>query len=140
MIEIVLLGKPVAKGRPRFNTETGIAYTPEKTRSYEQLLRLAAVDVMAGRAPLEGPLSVDMEIIVPIPASWPKKRQEAARAGSLRPTSKPDIDNFYKVIDSGNMVVWIDDGQIVDARMTKSYGDKPHMRIVVRPIEQGVFG
>jgi Holliday junction resolvase RusA-like endonuclease len=138
MIEIVLLGEPVAKGRPRFNTETGVAYTPEKTRSYEQMLRLAATDVMGDRPPLEGPLKVDMRVVKAIPRSWPKKKQDAARTGALLPTGKPDWDNFGKVVDAANMVVWVDDGQIIDGRVRKSYGDKPGMWITVTPLE-GVF-
>lgn len=134
MIEIVLLGKPVAKGRPRFNRETGVAYTPEKTRTYEQMLRLAAVDAMAGRPPLEGPLELDMLVVVPIPASWPKKKQAAALAGEIRPIGKPDWDNFGKTVDAGNLVLWIDDGQVVDGRVRKVYGDRPRMEIRVSPV------
>lgn len=143
MIEIVLLGKPVAKGRPRFNKETGRAYTPEKTRTYEQMLRLAAEDVMGGRPPLEGPLRLEMDVIVPIPRSWPLKKQAAARSGGLLPIGKPDNDNFHKCVDAGNLVVWVDDGQIVDSRVRKTYGDKPQMRIRIwplNPVEPGVFG
>lgn len=140
MIEIVLLGKPVAKGRPRFAKETGRTYTPEKTRSYEQMLRLAAADVMGARPPLEGPLQVDMSVVVPIPKSWPLKKQAAARSGALLPIGKPDWDNFGKVVDAGNLVVWVDDSQIVDGRVRKTYGDKPGMWIRVSPVDTGVFG
>jgi Holliday junction resolvase RusA-like endonuclease len=140
LIEIVLLGKPVAKGRPRFNKETGAAYTPEKTRTYEQMLRLAAEDAMAGRPPLEGPLRLEMRVVAPIPPSWSKRKQDAARAGDLLPTGKPDWDNFGKVVDAGNLVLWVDDGQIVDGRVRKSYGDKPGMFITVEPVPTGVFG
>ena len=138
MIEIVLLGEPVAKGRPRFSQATGHAYTPEKTRTYEQMLRLAATDVMGDRPPLEGPLTLDMRVVKSIPRSWPKKKQEAARSGALLPTGKPDWDNFGKVVDAGNMVIWVDDGQIVDGRVRKSYGEKPGMWITITPME-GVF-
>ena len=138
MIEIVLLGEPVAKGRPRFSQATGHAYTPEKTRTYEQMLRLAATDVMGDRPPLEGPLVLDMRVVKSIPRSWPKKKQEAARSGALLPTGKPDWDNFGKVVDAGNMVIWVDDGQIVDGRVRKSYGEKPGMWITIAPME-GVF-
>lgn len=138
MIEIALLGRPVAKGRPRFNMETGRAYTPAKTLKYEQELKLTALGVMGDRPPLEGPLAVDMRVVVPIPVSWPKKKQEAARAGQLRPTGKPDLDNFMKVIDSANLVVWVDDSQIVRATLQKDYGEKPGMWITVTPLE-GVF-
>ena len=143
MIEIVLLGKPVAKGRPRFNTATGRAYTPEKTAKYETMLRYAAAEVMGDRPPLEGPLRLEMSIVAPIPVSWPKKKQSAARAGQIRPTGKPDLDNFMKVIDAANLVVWIDDGQITDATLRKTYGDKPGITIRVWPSDPtpttGVF-
>lgn len=142
MIEIVLLGKPVAKGRPRFNRETGRAYTPAKTVSYEAMLRYAALEAMGGSPPLEGPLALSMQVVVPIPASWPKKKQADARSGALRPLGKPDVDNFHKVIDAANMVVWIDDAQIVDSHITKEYGDRPGMWIRVSPLQPatGVFG
>ena len=141
MIEIVLLGKPVAKGRPRFNRESSRPYVPEKTAKYETMLRYAATETMAGRPPLEGPLRLEMSIVAPIPASWAKKKQAAARDGTLRPTGKPDLDNFMKVIDAANLVVWIDDSQIVDARLTKTYGDKPGVWIRVQPLTtEGVFG
>lgn len=143
MIEIVLLGKPVAKGRPRFNTATGRAYTPEKTAKYETMLRYAAAEVMGDRPPLEGPLNMEMLIVAPVPASWPKKKQAAALSGALRPTGKPDVDNFMKVIDSCNLVVWIDDSQITDATLRKRYGDRPRMEIRVWPSDStpttGVF-
>jgi len=145
VIEIVLLGKPVAKGRPRFNTETGVAYTPEKTAKYETQVKYVAAQVMGGRPPMEGPLTVEIDIVVPIPVSWPKKKQADARSGVLRPTGKPDLDNLQKgLFDAANMVVWVDDSQIVDVRATKFYGDKP--RAVMRvsscepqPVHNGVF-
>lgn len=141
MIEIVILGKPVAKGRPRFNRESGRAYTPAATVKYETQLKYAAAQVMGDRPPLEGPLRLEMSVVAPIPVSWPKKKQEAARAGEIKPTGKPDLDNFMKVIDAANLVVWIDDSQITDARLTKRYGDKPGMWLRISPIEpnQGVF-
>lgn len=139
MIEIVVLGKPVAKGRPRFARATGHTYTPEKTRNFEAALKYAAEQVMGDRPPLDGALALDIAVKIPIPASWPRKRQAAARDGSLRPTKKPDFDNYAKTVDALNLVVWVDDGQVVKATVTKTYSDKPGMWIRVQPIE-GVFG
>lgn len=140
MIEIILLGKPVAKGRPRFAKETGHTYTPEKTRNYEAALKYAAIEVMGDRAPMDGPLTLDIVVKLPIPQSWPKKKQAAARDGSLRPTSKPDFDNYAKTVDALNLVVWVDDGQVVDARVRKLYSDKPGLWLKVVPlITEGVF-
>lgn len=140
MIEIVLLGAPRGKERPRL-TKAGHVYTPEKTRDYEAALRYAAKEAMGDRPPLDGPITVDIEVKVPIAQSWPKKRQEAARAGKERPTKKPDWDNFGKMLDALNLVVWIDDSQIVEGRVRKFYSDKPGMWITVHAAgeQEGIF-
>jgi Holliday junction resolvase RusA-like endonuclease len=134
VIEIVLLGAPRGKERPRL-TKAGQVYTPEKTRNYEGALKYAAQQVMGDRPPVAGPLTLDMRVVMPISPSWSKKRQEAARAGLERPTKKPDWDNFGKVIDALNLVVWIDDGQIVQGSVSKFYGDKPGMWIKVEEVQ-----
>lgn len=139
MIEIVVLGVPVAKGRPRFAKATGHTYTPEKTRNFEAALKYAAEQVMGGKPPLEGPISLEIDVKLPISASWTKKQQAAARSGALRPTKKPDFDNYAKTVDALNMVVWQDDGQVVEATVRKTYSDKPGMWIRVNEIGEGVF-
>jgi Holliday junction resolvase RusA-like endonuclease len=139
MIEVVVPGEPVAKGRPRFDRATGRAYTPAKTRSFEGALKYAAQQVMGERPPLEGPLHLDMLVVLPIPQSWSKKRQAEARGALLWPTKKPDFDNFQKGVDALNLVVWVDDGQIVKSTFEKRYGDKPGMWVRVWPINLGVL-
>lgn len=134
MIVIELVGVPCGKGRPRFMRSTGHAYTPAKTRNYETNLRLAAQDVMAGAPPLDGPLSVTVNALFPVPQSWPKKKQAQALAGEVRPTTKPDADNLLKVLDALNEVVFRDDKQVVDARVVKSYSARPCMRVEIMPV------
>lgn len=138
MIEIVLLGAPRGKERPRA-TKLGHVYTPEKTVSYEGALKYAALQVMGERAPLAGPLHVELDIVVPIAVSWPKKRQAAARAGAEWPTKKPDLDNIMKMLDAFNLVVWVDDSQIVTTNIRKRYGDKPGLWVKVHSIEEELF-
>lgn len=139
MIEIVVLGRPVAKGRPRFSKD-GHTYTPEKTRNFEAVLKYAAEQVMGDRPPLEGPLALDMQVVVPISASWTKKRQDAARGLREWPTRKPDFDNYQKIVDALNLVVWIDDGQIVRSTFEKRYGDKPGTWIKVSQLNEPTGG
>ena len=141
-IEIVLLGAPRGKERPRM-TKTGHVYTPEKTRDYEAALKYAAKEAMGERPPLEGPLELRMTVVVPIAQSWPKKRQAAARAGTEWPTKKPDGDNFLKMKDALNLIVWVDDSQVCREFVEKRYGDKPGMTIQVWPIApatEDIFG
>lgn len=129
-IALTIPGPPVAKGRPRM-TRTGRAYTPAKTRTAEGYLR-HAISAQAGQPMLEGPLSVTVLAMLPIPASWPQRKRAAAAAGVVRPTGKPDCDNLAKSIcDAANGLLWRDDGQIVSLTASKTYSDKPGWLLVV---------
>lgn len=134
-IVIELVGLPQGKGRPRFVRRTGIAFTPEKTRGYEAALRLSAQEAMAGRPPVDGPVMVSIEASFPVPASWSRKKRDAALAGRVAHQTKPDVDNIIKNVDSLNEVVWKDDKQIVSATVHKNYSAKPRLKIAILPIE-----
>ncbi len=136
MIEIRLDGDPVAKGRHRhrLNAKTGRIFThPDpKTARFEDRLAWAAQVTMAGRPLLTGPLVVIVDAYRAVPASWSRKRQAEAEEGQMRPVTKPDADNFLKICcDALNRVVWIDDSQIVDARVRKFYDSRPRFEIRV---------
>lgn len=134
MIEITLAGVPVGKGRPRFVKSTGRAFTPERTVRFEDRLSIVAQEAMAGRAPLDGPLAVEVEIRMPVPLSKPKRWRDQALAGVIRPTKKPDADNFAKMLDACNMIVWVDDSQVVDLHVVKIYHEAPAFVARVREI------
>jgi len=134
MIIVELAGTPVGKGRPRFARVSGRAYTPEKTRNFETNLLLAAQDVMAGRAPIEGAVSVRVEAFFAVPASWSAKKRAAAMLNVVRPTGRPDIDNLIKVLDAFNGIIWRDDAQVVEGAISKHYSDRPRLRIEVNAI------
>ena len=135
MIEIRLDGDPVAKGRHRhrLNAKTGKVFTHSdpKTARFEDRLAWAAQVIMAGRPLLTGPLVVIVDAYRAVPASWSKKRQTAALSGELRPITTPDWDNYGKIVDALNRVVWVDDSQIVDGRARKFYSDRPRIEIRV---------
>lgn len=138
MLEIYLAGEPVGKGRPRFVKATGRAFTPEKTVRFEDRLSMAAQIAMDGRPLLEGPLEIHMIVRMTIPTSRPKQWQIAAANGLIRPVKKPDWDNFGKALDALNLVVWADDAQIVEGRVSKFYHAIPSCTIRVWPL-QGAF-
>lgn len=123
-------------------TRSGHAYTPERTVNYESRLAFAAQEVMGERPPLVGELVVEIDAYMAIPESKPKKWKAAALSGELRPTKKPDYDNFAKICDALNLIVWVDDAQIVDGRIRKFYSDRPRMEIKVSVLtsDEGVFG
>lgn len=137
MLDIFLAGPPMGKQRVRV-TKTGHAFTPEKTVSYEGRLALAAQEAMRGRPLLEGPLSVSIVALMPIAKSKPKKWREAALAGEIKHTKKPDWDNIGKMIDALNMIVWVDDAQIFIGSVSKYYSTKPMLAIRVEKVEDAV--
>lgn len=132
-ITLTIPGVPVAKGRPRFRnrrTKAGAefvqTYSPEKTRSYDAVVRTLAELAMAGRPPLTGPLQVNFVAFLPIPRSWSKKRATSALEGRVLPTYRPDLDNMIKnVFDGSNGILFADDAQITDVVMSKRYSDRP---------------
>lgn len=139
LVEIRLDGSPIAKGRHRhrLNTKTGAIYThPDaKTRRYEDRLAWAGQIAMAGRPLLEGPLCILFLSFVAIPVSKSQKWKAAALRGEIFPTGRPDFDNYAKVLDSLNKIVWIDDSQIVDATVRKRYSDRPRTEISVSTLD-----
>lgn len=132
-------GKPVAKQRARMNMKTGNVFTPVKTINYEGLVALAAQDALLGAPPALGALEVHIDVRMPIPDSWPKRRRQQALQGIVRPTSKPDLDNIAKILDGLNNVVWIDDSRIVDLSLSKHYSDRPGLTIYVYQLPENPY-
>lgn len=138
VISFEIPGQPVGKGRPRAARmgRNIRLYTPEKTASYESLVRMAGYQAMAGRQPLEGPVNVTMVLECQIPKSWSRKRQEAAIALRELPTTKPDVDNCVKAIfDAINGVVWVDDCQVTGLSLRKIYSTTPRAVVLVQRCE-----
>lgn len=103
-------------------------FTPAKTVAYEGLIAFAAQEAMDGGPLMEGPLSVDVTAVFPIPASWSKKRV----AGAAWHTGRPDGDNLLKAVGDGlNGIVWKDDSQVSSARIVKRYGATPGLTVEV---------
>ena len=124
---------PVAKGRPRV-LRTGITYTPAKTRRAEDEIKAIAMQQYAG-PPLTGALFVIMQFSLPIPASWTKKKKAAAVSGELLPTSRPDIDNYAKLVcDALNGIIWHDDSQITTLTLSKEYSGDPAITLYVKEV------
>jgi Holliday junction resolvase RusA-like endonuclease len=133
-VTIIIGGTPTAKGRPRM-TRRGITYTPAQTRKYEAHGRLAAQNAMNGRPPIAVPVRAEITIDLPVPASWSRKRQDAALRGEIVPTTKPDVDNYVKAaMDAVNAIVITDDSLVVELAAAKQYALVPQLTIVIVPL------
>lgn len=136
-IAFVIPGAPVAKGRPRLSTRGGFAraYTPAKTQRYEDLIKSRAYDAMAGRAPIDAAVMVTVTAYVAPPKSLSKAKTAAALAGTLRPVTRPDVDNYCKAaLDGMNGIVFRDDSLVTDMLVRKFYSDRPRLEVRVEAI------
>ena len=138
-VAFTIPGPAVGKGRPRVGKVGTHArlFTPQKTVSYEGLVAHSAMTAMAGRPIFDEAVTCRLGITCAVPASWSQKKQRAALAGDLHPTSKPDIDNVVKAVFDGlNGVLWRDDVLVVECCVQKLYGPTPGVLVIVWPMKE----
>jgi Holliday junction resolvase RusA-like endonuclease len=130
-------GRVVGKARARVIRQHGhiYAFTPDKTRNSEAVVRHFANMAMRGLPMFDGPVEVFISMWMNPPPSWSKKRLENTRWV----TGKPDLDNCLKLIsDALNGIVWRDDAQIARVSFVRRYTLQPeHVYIVIQGLEQG---
>jgi Holliday junction resolvase RusA-like endonuclease len=132
-IEFSVPGIPQGKGRARSGMRDGrmIHYTPEKTAKYQRLVSAQAQRAQTS-IPANDPCSVMLDVVIPVPASWPKYKRAEALLGHVRPTGKPDLDNIAKaILDGCNGYLWKDDAQVVELSAAKRYGEEPMVNVTV---------
>jgi Holliday junction resolvase RusA-like endonuclease len=136
-IMFTVYGTPTPKGRPRFSTrgKFPVAYTPEKTKTYEAEVGMMAKAAMGASKALEGALEAFIYVTFPVPASYSKKRTEACLNETEKHTKKPDLDNVVKsVIDGMDKIVFDNDSQIMSIHATKVYGEIAKVEVLVRQV------
>ncbi|HBH0545707.1 TPA: RusA family crossover junction endodeoxyribonuclease, partial [Clostridioides difficile] len=106
-VNFTIDGEPVGKERPRFNLATKRTYTPNKTKSYEELIKWLYQSKVKYR--FTGYIKMTIRCYYSIAKSNSKKVKEQKRNNVLRPSKKPDIDNVIKVVaDSLNGIAYKD--------------------------------
>ena len=143
---LIILGEPMGKQRPKFSTANGFVktYTPEKTQSYENLVKYAYQEKY-GEMVFRPHSQIKAHIIAyyGIPKGHYKfhKRTNTIEldrigrdmlGGYIRPTKKPDTDNIAKIcLDSLNGIAYPDDSQIVELTVEKWYAKEPKVEIIL---------
>lgn len=139
LVVVTVEGVPVAKGRPRMTARGKFprAYTPEKTRSYEDLIRVEAVKVMQDSPPVEGAVLLSVTAYVPMPKGFSKAKRADAIDGILKPVMRPDADNYAKAaLDACNGILFRDDSQVTDLIVRKRYSALPRL-VITMEIDDG---
>lgn len=139
---LVIEGKPVPQGRPRFASVNGRfihAYDPRKSVAYKNLIQWH-VRAFMGRnptfMPLEENVFMDLKVFRPIPGSFSKKKEAAIGEGKLYPNTKPDTDNYVKaVLDACNGLVFHDDSSVIGILARKYYSALPRIELSLYEVD-----
>jgi len=135
-IELIVYGNPVAQGRPRFSQQGGFvkAYDPIQSKSYKQLIRLELQPLLSDPdfKPIDKACCLNLKVFRAMPKSFSKKKREEASLGYVRPTTKPDTDNYVKgVLDALNGTVLKDDSVVCEIFARKFYSERPRIEVVL---------
>ena len=135
LIKFEILGKPVAKGRPRLG-QFGHTYTPKKTVEYENLVKLSFVNNYPNFKPLEGYIEASITAIFEVPKSYSKKKTKELLEGHNNYEHKPDLDNLAKsILDSLNGLAFKDDSQVTILHANKEYGEQAKVIVEIKEIK-----
>ncbi|MBC8522204.1 MAG: RusA family crossover junction endodeoxyribonuclease [Methanomicrobia archaeon] len=127
VIEFVIEGNPVPKGRPKAARvgKRAILYTPKKTREYEAHVASVAKDYAPDGGLLTGPLRVFLSFYL--------KKSKGLSKRIVHHVKRGDIDNYVKsILDALEGVIYKNDSQVVELHATKSYGEP---RVEVKVVE-----
>lgn len=146
-LEVTIPGPPVAQGRGkvgRWKAKDGregvTVRDPAKSRNWKATAQehMFSAALAFDWADYSGfvatvPLRLDVTAVFACPTGQYRKTTPVARRRATG--SRNDCDNLAKVVmDAGNGVLWLDDGQIAELHVEKwigAQGEAPYVRLVV---------
>lgn len=128
-------GPAVPKQRPRMAGSH--AYTPKKTKLYEEKVRQAFFSSYEGQPyptfAKDTPVYAYIEVVQEIPKSWSNSKHLKAVKGEIAPvTRNGDLDNIAKsILDALNGYAYEDDSQVTRLYIGKRYGNDPYALVIL---------
>jgi len=150
ILKTTIKGQPVQWARARVGgggeggraRQVSFHTAPEQSR-FKRLVqdegRLAMLTAKARRVHDGKPVGLGTPVIfealvyLPIPSSFTRAEELAAREGKLRPTGKPDLDNWIKLpMDALEGIAYANDSQVVGFGQSGVwYAERPRLELHV---------
>ncbi|MHC9533164.1 RusA family crossover junction endodeoxyribonuclease [Dellaglioa sp. L3N] len=134
MIELIILGNPVAQGRPIFNSYTKRAHDPIKSKNYKLFVGHEVRKQYHGPL-VDCPIRVEIDVYRPNNKGTSKKQIDLRERKLVLPIVKPDATNYAKGIeDALTGIVWKDDNLIVESETKKYYSVTPRIEVRIKEL------
>lgn len=122
-------GRPAPQGSKRHVGHGIMVESSKALPAWREAVRWTAAAKWARRPVIDGPVGLQLEFVMPRPASTPKRSTPAA-------TKKPDASKLLRAVEDAitDAGVWRDDSLVVDLHVSKrlaEIGETPgcHIRI-----------
>ena len=124
---------PSGMARPRFSRITGGTFKDKTQRDRERELD-AHLRLHTPKSQINGPVSVEMDCLMPIPVSTTKRRRIEMESLFELPTKRPDLDNMAKQLLDGltRCEFWGDDAQVCGLIALKYFARRPGWKVIIR--------
>lgn len=134
-MHFVVYGIPAPKGSmkafvPKGWTRPVLTHDSRRTKPWQEAVVSAAHEAMTG-PPMQGPVSVRIEFLLPRPKSTPKR--------VLHHIKKPDLDKLVRCIFDAltRAGIFRDDAQVMALHASKAFGAVPGAEIDVQEWRNG---
>lgn len=136
-------GRPAAQGSKRHVGGGRLIESSRQVGPWREIVRQAAIEVMAGRPPIEGPVYLVQVFALPRPKSHygtGRNSGQVKRGAPHRPPVRPDLDKLARAVgDALTGICYHDDAQVVNLCAAKYYV-MPSGRLSVPGVEIRVHG
>lgn len=134
-IRATIYVEPIGKARPR-HRKLGdgriIDYLPEPTLTAQGLIQNHIRQIVMQKGKFEDGTPIRLAAV------FYRRRPKSTPKRKIYPTTKPDIDNMYKLLsDALNKFVYRDDSQVTTLMLKKRFGDPPRIEILLTEDKDG---
>lgn len=136
-LDIFVPGRPAPQGSKAYRGHRGgkpvLQEMSPHVHTWREDVRQACLPLWVGRAPLDGPLVLEVEFVRARPASAPKRRTPPA-------STMPDLSKLVRSTEDAitSAGVWVDDARVVRCVSSKrcaEIGEAPGARIRIYRLE-----
>jgi crossover junction endodeoxyribonuclease RusA len=135
LLDVWVPGRPVAQGSLKVVGRGRVVDDSPRLRPWRNAVETLARSGWRGRAPLAGPVALELAFTLALPKSAPKSWRARPRWATPHRRGTGDVDKLARaVLDAlGAAGVYADDAQVTRLAAGKAFGAAPGVRVRVWP-------